>query len=158
MQMWFTTSRDISHILFKDWSVSSVGGLVGSCIIIIVIAVFFESLKSYKGLSNKKPEKKTSESMPLLGHLHINESRFNLMDHLRRTFLYLVQFLVGYFLMLVAMTYNVWLFLAVVIGCGIGYFLATPFMECYFDGKRKAASQTLDSYGRVSSFGDPGSL
>ena len=84
--------------------------------------------------------------------------RFNLMDHLRRTFLYLVQFLVGYFLMLVAMTYNVWLFLAVVIGCGIGYFLATPFMECYFDGKRKAASQTLDSYGRVSSFGDPGSL
>ena len=50
-------------------------GLVGSCIIIIVIAVFFESLKSYKGLSNKKPEKKTSESMPLLGHLHTNESR-----------------------------------------------------------------------------------
>ena len=80
------------------------------------------------------------------------------MDHLRRTFLYLVQFLVGYFLMLVAMTYNVWLFLAVVIGCGIGYFLATPFMECYFDGKRKAGSQTLDSYGRVSSFGDPGAL
>ena len=84
--------------------------------------------------------------------------RFNLMDHLRRTFLYLVQFLVGYFLMLVAMTYNVWLFLAVVIGCGIGYFLATPFMECYFDRKRKAASQTLDSYGRVSSFADPGAL
>lgn len=156
--MWFTTSQDISHILFKDWSVSSIGGLVGSCIIIIIIAVFFESLKSYKGLSNEKPKRETSESTPLLGWLPRNESRFNLMDHLKRTFLYLIQFLVGYFLMLVAMTYNVWLFLAVVIGCGIGYFFANPFMECYFERRKKAANQISESYGRVSSFKRNGSL
>lgn len=69
----------------------------------------------------------------------------------------MVQFLVGYFLMLVAMTYNVWLFLAVIIGCGIGYFLATPYIEYYFDLRKKAASQVLDNYGK-DSFGSTGTL
>ena len=78
-------------------------------------------------------------------------------NHLKKTFLYMVQFLVGYFLMLVAMTYNVWLFLAVIIGCGIGYFLATPYIEYYFDLPKKAASQVLDNYGK-DSFGSTGTL
>ena len=60
--------------------------------------------------------------------------------------------------MLVAMTYNVWLFLAVVIGCGLGYFLATPFMQYYIDGRKKAASRVLDNYGNSSSLGATGTL
>ena len=71
--------------------------------------------------------------------------RFEMTDHLKKTCLYLVQFLVGYFLMLVAMTYNVWLFLAVIIGCGLGHFLAAPFMEYYFDTRKHANSEVLDS-------------
>ena len=50
--------------------------------------------------------------------------------------------------MLVAMTYNVWLFLSVVIGCGIGYFLATPYLEYYFDKGRNAQSQEFSKSGR----------
>ncbi|KAJ7339561.1 hypothetical protein OS493_005962 [Desmophyllum pertusum] len=135
MDMSFVASEKVT-ILFENWKVSSVGGLVGSCVAIIVIAVFFESLKSFK-VNHHKPCKKNSESTPLIRRPSQNQNRFKMSNHLKKTFLYMVQFLVGYFLMLVAMTYNVWLFLAVIIGCGIGYFLATPYIEYYFDLPKK---------------------
>jgi len=40
-----------------------------------------------------------------------------------QTLLHVIQVTVSYMLMLVFMTYNVWLCLAVVIGAGLGYFL-----------------------------------
>lgn len=42
--------------------------------------------------------------------------------HLSQTFLHVVQVVVGYLLMLVVMTFQVYLGLAVVIGAGLGYF------------------------------------
>ena len=66
-------------------------------------------------------------------------------DHLKKTCLYLVQFLVGYFLMLVAMTYNVWLFLAVIIGCGLGHFLTAPLIEYYLNRRKHTTSEVFDS-------------
>ncbi|XP_078362259.1 protein SLC31A2-like [Oculina patagonica] len=143
MDMSFVASENVT-ILFKGWKVSTIGGLVGSCIAVIVIAVFFEGLKSYKG-HRHKPCKKNNETTPLIRQPHRIQNRFQVTDHLKKTLLYVVQFLVGYFLMLVAMTYNVWLFLAVVVGCGIGFFLATPCLEYYSERRRKAASQVLDS-------------
>ena len=41
--------------------------------------------------------------------------------HMFQTFLHIVQVAVGYLLMLVVMTYNLWLFFAVVLGAGLGY-------------------------------------
>jgi len=43
--------------------------------------------------------------------------------HLLQTFLHLVQVALSYFLMLIAMTYNSWLFGAVLAGATAGYFL-----------------------------------
>ena len=43
--------------------------------------------------------------------------------HFLQTFLHVVQVTVSYFLMLIFMTYNVWLCLAVVLGAGFGYFV-----------------------------------
>lgn len=43
--------------------------------------------------------------------------------HLIQTFLHMLQLAVSYMLMLVFMTYNTWLCLAVVLGAGAGYFL-----------------------------------
>ena len=43
--------------------------------------------------------------------------------HAIQTLLHILQVTVSYMLMLVFMTYNVWLCLAVVLGAGIGYFL-----------------------------------
>jgi copper transporter 1 len=43
--------------------------------------------------------------------------------HLVQTFLHVVQVAVAYVLMLVVMTYNLWLFFAVVFGFGVGYLI-----------------------------------
>ena len=43
--------------------------------------------------------------------------------HLLQSWLHVVQVGVAYLLMLVAMTFNGWLFLAVCFGAGLGYFL-----------------------------------
>lgn len=71
--------------------------------------------------------------------------RVDIGDRLKATLFYMFQFLVGYFLMLVAMTYSVWLFLAVVLGCGVGYYLANPLMEYSFSQQKEKRSQ-IDSY------------
>ena len=56
--------------------------------------------------------------------------------HSLQSALHVVQVGLGYILMLLAMTYNGWLFLAVILGAGIGYFsfarvrhLSSPFRE-----------------------------
>lgn len=36
-----------------------------------------------------------------------------------------------YFLMLITMTYNTWLFITVVIGRGLGFYLVTPLISSY---------------------------
>lgn len=43
--------------------------------------------------------------------------------HILQSILHVIQVGLGYLLMLVAMTYNGWLFLAVIFGAGIGYFI-----------------------------------
>jgi len=45
------------------------------------------------------------------------------LHHLLQTLLHFLQFGLGYLLMLIAMTFNVWLFLSVLIGAALGYCL-----------------------------------
>jgi len=42
--------------------------------------------------------------------------------HIWQTLLHVVQVVLSYFLMLIFMTYNIWLCLAVALGAGTGYF------------------------------------
>lgn len=46
-----------------------------------------------------------------------------------RTGLHVVQVVLGYMLMLCVMSYNVWIFLGVIVGSLLGYFLAFPLSE-----------------------------
>jgi type IV secretory pathway TrbD component len=55
--------------------------------------------------------------------------RFDLKKNLLKTSFHTLNLLYGYILMLVAMTFNVWLFLALVIGFGVGYWFSQPFFE-----------------------------
>lgn len=52
----------------------------------------------------------------------VPSSRLCNWHHFLQTFLHIVQVTVSYFLMLIFMTYNVWLCLAVALGAGFGYF------------------------------------
>ena len=43
-------------------------------------------------------------------------------EHVVQTFMYAAEFLVSYILMLIVMTYNIWIFIICIIGTGVGYF------------------------------------
>lgn len=142
--MSFFASDSVSNLLFKGWTISTAGQMAGSCIAVVVIAIVFETLKSYKH-NQQKPCKANSETTPLIRRLkQEHTSKIEAISHLKETLLYLVRFIVGYFLMLVAMTYNVWLFLAVVAGCGIGYFFIHPNMD-YYLARRREGVDVVDS-------------
>lgn len=57
--------------------------------------------------------------------------RLDLITRFAKTCLFVAQLSFAYFLMLIAMTYNTWLFVAVVIGRGMGYYVVTPLVDTY---------------------------
>ena len=57
-------------------------------------------------------------------HFYYRISQFSKL-HILQTFLFVVEFLIGYLLMLTVMTYNAWLFLSVIFGSFTGYFLCS---------------------------------
>ncbi|XP_031569689.1 high affinity copper uptake protein 1-like [Actinia tenebrosa] len=136
MKMYFHLGTKVT-ILFKGWSVDTVGGLVGSCIAMFILAALYEGLKVSRELLKRKYGYVVSIDLGKnvyeqngRGSVTVTETtaeipRSKMCDghHIGQTFLHMVQVTLSYFLMLVFMTYNFWLCLAIVLGAGCGYFL-----------------------------------
>ncbi|XP_011506566.1 PREDICTED: high affinity copper uptake protein 1 isoform X2 [Ceratosolen solmsi marchali] len=118
-------------ILFKTWTISSVGGLIGSVIGIVIMAALYEGLKYYREYLFWKTYNALqyrSVSMPPEKAVVNDENRIvqpTMLSwmHGFQTLLHIVQIILSYFLMLIFMTYNTWLCTGVVAGAAIGYFL-----------------------------------
>lgn len=144
MAMFFHTGN-CEYILFEGVQTKSVAGMVGACIVIFCLAVLYEGLKvlreyllkralvsgskyqevtiGTKGLSD--PQVKSSNGISIDYKPKENQSIGLSMisgSHLTQTLLHVIQVFVSYCLMLVFMTYNVWLCIAVLLGAGAGYF------------------------------------
>lgn len=134
----------VEVILFSWWNVSDIGGFVGSLIAIFIMALLYEGLKyyrkhllwkTYSGLQYcavSPPDKAVTNSgapdepngiRPVPHVLERNAPRMLSKAHSWQTLLHGIQVFVSYMLMLVFMTYNIWLCLAVVLGSAVGYFL-----------------------------------
>ncbi|XP_071948347.1 high affinity copper uptake protein 1-like [Antedon mediterranea] len=131
MQMTFYLSTHVT-ILFEEWEVSSVGGLVGSCIAVFFLAILYEGLKVMRETLLRRSvvnvRYKTMQiakgSETVLTETHgSGETRWLSGAHFLQTFLHIVQVTISYFLMLIFMTYNGWLCISVALGAGFGYFL-----------------------------------
>lgn len=118
-------------VLFDSWKVSSVGGLIGSMIGIFIMAALYEGLKyyreylfwkTYNSLQYKAVSIPADKAIGVEDNRIVQPTMFSLL-HGFQTFLHIVQIVLSYFLMLIFMTYNVWLCLAVVVGAAVGYFL-----------------------------------
>ncbi|XP_041482041.1 high affinity copper uptake protein 1-like [Lytechinus variegatus] len=119
-------------ILFQKWSTSNIGGLLGSCLVVMVLAVLVEGLVVLRKYLSKKYatnirhrmlEMEANESSRLVEEQAEGQIRFFSWSHLILTALYGLQTLAFYLLMLIAMTFNVYLLMSIVIGASIGYFM-----------------------------------
>jgi len=129
-------------ILFKGWVTTNVGELIGSCIVLFVAALLYEGLKVFREellvrAQQELYQRNSPETLPTNDDTPDNGvgsdqviiqsgpttlNRILNKWHCLQSFLHIVQVTVSYMLMLVFMTYNVWLCLAVVLGAGTGYF------------------------------------
>lgn len=130
MPMYFHFSTK-AIILFKEWEVSSVQGMVFSVIAVLILSALYEGLKYFREYLFKKYFSSLEySSVSVLNddgktvtEIHkIARNRILSWPHAVQTVLHTIQMLVSFALMLIVMTYNVWLLLAVAVGMGIGYF------------------------------------
>uniref|UniRef100_A0ABD2WUS1 Copper transport protein n=1 Tax=Trichogramma kaykai TaxID=54128 RepID=A0ABD2WUS1_9HYME len=105
-------------ILFDQWVVSDLSGVLGSVIGIIILGMIYEGLKNYREYLNvskaiyKRKGETESRAKSIFSTIHVVQ-----------TMLQGVQLILGYFLMFIFMTYNVYLCIAVVVGSVLGYFV-----------------------------------
>ncbi|CAG5122185.1 unnamed protein product [Candidula unifasciata] len=125
------------YVLFEPCYTRSVGAMVGACFIIFFVAILYEGLKflrevllqrslsgRHMGAYDISEHKSASSREQINAEIRTPSvmSRILSCDHLMQTLLHMVQVFISYCLMLVFMTYNVWLCVAIIVGAGVGYF------------------------------------
>ncbi|KAH8289243.1 hypothetical protein KR054_002084, partial [Drosophila jambulina] len=135
-------------ILFSWWHIETVAGLVGSMIAIFLLALMYEGLKYYREYlfwktynlmeyrpvtgpqrnpeAPRLPSPAAAAPSPVqyVGEVvHKQPPSMLSVNHLLQTLLHVLQVTLSFLLMLIFMTYNVWLCLMVVLGAAVGYFL-----------------------------------
>ncbi|XP_018804233.1 PREDICTED: high affinity copper uptake protein 1 isoform X1 [Bactrocera latifrons] len=134
-------------VLFSWWKFDSIMGLIGSMIAIFVMAVLYEGLKYYREYlfwktynlleyrpvtgpqrNPEDPQRSTPSTsaspVQYVGEvIHKQPPTMLSLNHFYQTGLHILQVTLSFMLMLIFMTYNVWLCIAVVLGAAVGYFL-----------------------------------
>ncbi|KAH8383959.1 hypothetical protein KR009_011446 [Drosophila setifemur] len=130
------------RILWKGWVASTVTEFVLSAIAIFLVSFLYEALKFLRQQLARREARKISERLAE-EQRRKNESpaggccsetplaeqrgqtywqRLFASSHIIQALLNLLQIVLSYLLMLIFMTFNYWLCLAVVLGLGLGYF------------------------------------
>ncbi|XP_037341027.2 high affinity copper uptake protein 1 isoform X3 [Pungitius pungitius] len=132
MVMTFYFGYSNVELLFTGLLINSPGEMVGACVGVFLLAVLYEGLKmGRETLLRRSQVNVRYNSMPLPGgdgtvlmetHKTVGQRMLS-PAHFLQTLLHIVQVVVSYILMLVFMTYNAYLCIAVAAGAGMGYFL-----------------------------------
>ncbi|KAK1973071.1 Ctr-domain-containing protein [Colletotrichum sublineola] len=115
MNMLFTWDTKNLCIVFRQWHVRSTSGLIISLLLVVALAAGYEALRAasrrYENSVNKRVE-----SLPRRERAEASRSA-----HLLKAALYAAQNFYAFMLMLVFMTYNGWVMVAVAVGAFVGY-------------------------------------
>jgi copper transporter 1 len=131
MMHMFFHGGETEYILFEFWKTTELGGLLGSMLAVFVLAFMYEALKFYREHLYRhsfRTIQYNTVTVPVENGGSVKETqktvqvRMLSLMHMWQTVLHVVQVIISYFLMLIFMTYNVWLCLAVILGAGSGYF------------------------------------
>ncbi|KAJ8039309.1 High affinity copper uptake protein 1 [Holothuria leucospilota] len=119
-------------ILVEQWSTTGTWDLFGSCLAVFVLAILYEGLKVFREVMlrsalinvryNTSGISKNKDTV-LVETKGLARTHFCSCSHFLQTFLHIIQTAIGYCLMLVVMTFNLWLTLSIVFGAGAGYFV-----------------------------------
>lgn len=147
MMMYFYFGYENVQMIIKNWIIDNVPEMVGSCTGLFMVAIIYEFLKVFRDVKtqelNKQFEKKEprfedSQSGLEDDHHEIqNESNQALLQrkttllaifsnriHILLSFTYFLQQFLSVCLMLIFMTFNMYLILSITLGMGIGYYLS----------------------------------
>lgn len=151
MSMTFEASSSVT-LLFDFWNVRGPAGMVLSVLVVLLLTVFYELLKVFRvwlrGRCSPRPlsfptasfsRARCRESNAALASISSQVSLTRVetnspvvlnswFHHGLQTVLHVLQVTLGYMLMLCVMSYNVWIFLGVLAGSVLGYFLAFPLL------------------------------
>ncbi|XP_054882472.1 high affinity copper uptake protein 1-like [Poeciliopsis prolifica] len=132
MAMTFYFGYQNVELLFAQLVINSPGEMFGACVGVFLLAVLYEGLKIGREILLRRSQVNVRyNSMPLPGadgtmlmetHKTVGQRMLS-PAHFLQTALHIVQVVVSYVLMLVFMTYNAYLCIAVAAGAGMGYFL-----------------------------------
>jgi len=127
MRMYFHWSF-LDYVLFQKWVPNSTGTYTATWIAVLVFTIFFEVLKLMRTRYEKKWAAQEYTSINSTG-LMDGEAPFRAKIDISRAFLHTIEVGWGFLVMLIVMTYNVGLFLAVLAGSFIGMLLVGRFVQ-----------------------------
>ncbi|XP_041049073.1 probable low affinity copper uptake protein 2 isoform X2 [Carcharodon carcharias] len=138
MPMYFFVSDQVI-LLFDFWNVHSVAGMVLTVVIVLLMTLSYEILKVETVKLDKKildlmtatpnTQDETAETLPINPNAQNTSLKRWIWIYVLRSLLHIIQVILSYLLMLCVMSYNVWVFLSIIAGAGIGYFLAYPLIN-----------------------------
>ncbi|OQR78185.1 high affinity copper uptake protein 1-like [Tropilaelaps mercedesae] len=121
MHMAFYASPEVT-LLFNSWEIKTAGQMIGACVGIFVMGMLFEGLRAFREHLYSRSRADSNTSLISDGSRRWT-SAVIAPAHLVQTVLYGLQITLGYLLMLIFMTYNVYACLAIVLGATFGFLL-----------------------------------
>ena len=144
MQMFFHTGLS-DYILFEQWVPRNVMQYIFAWIVVFFVAVGYEGLNVYVYIqetkwslgNDTKPVDLTAFGSNVLGPkmqtVHqmcgLSNGKQGVKQSAIRAMLRMLSTLIGYTLMLIAMTFNIGLFVAIIVGFGAGTFVFAPMIK-----------------------------
>ncbi|XP_039096715.1 probable low affinity copper uptake protein 2 [Hyaena hyaena] len=139
--MHFIFSNEVV-LLFDFWSVHSPAGMALSVLVVLFLAVLYESIKVGKAkllhqavatmsvLSSQRLVEETDQDSSASDSAPAGRTRLRwFLCHFGQSLIHVVQVVIGYFMMLAVMSYNTWVFFGVILGSAVGYYLAYPLLS-----------------------------
>lgn len=132
MNMFLNTDTTNLCILVKQWRVTGPWSLGQALVVIVLFAMSFEAIReltrryehnSRTGIIALGGSSRPDSPSPLANTATTTGRREARKRQLIKSLLYALQVGISFLLMLVFMTYNVYVMAAVVVGSGIGYYL-----------------------------------
>jgi len=148
MEMYFHFTI-YDYILFKEWVPQTVVSYVIAVFGTFLLAILYEGLKvfkikmelSWRAQLRKKLQQKSTQldDTPLMPTGEVSKRPYDFWIEIQRSMLKMLETFLHYILMLLAMTFNVGLFIAIIAGVGVGSLLFAPFAVIETNNPAKAS-------------------